>query len=349
MLSSILLSIKLSDIFSLLLILIVTYVFQFYYRYFTRPNPLPGPLPLPLVGNSLQTGSKIDDWMLSLHKKYGDMFELFLAGKRTIFVCRADLIDSMNVPSSTKSKYPLRFEELNDGLDEYGVNGIGVVSNNHVPSWKFNRQFFSQSMMTPSFNIQTIEWARELWEEMESYWNKLGEDYEVDLIKWMRRFTNEMIFRIATGVKNDNVASYYNTIIDKDSIDEGGKFVTAIDSFIKGFFYIVLLNKFTRNYIPFIRGQWFQILKNRDYLFDKINKVIKERRIEIENTPLDQPLRHDMLTAFITANTSRDINPVKNVDAEYLRPMTDREILGNVIDAMTGGTDTVSLFYFILF
>jgi hypothetical protein len=69
MLSSILLSFKLSDIFSVLLILIVTYVFQFYYRYFTRPNPLPGPLPLPLVGNTLQIGPKVGDWMLSLHKK----------------------------------------------------------------------------------------------------------------------------------------------------------------------------------------------------------------------------------------------------------------------------------------
>jgi C4-dicarboxylate-specific signal transduction histidine kinase len=50
-------------------------------------------------------------------------------------------------------------------------------------------------------------------------------------------------------------------------------------------------------------------LKNRDYLFDKLHKIIKERRIEIENTPLDQPLRHDKSTA----NTSRDINTVKRL------------------------------------
>jgi hypothetical protein len=47
---------------------------------------------------------------------------------------------------------------------------------------------------------------------MESYWNNLGEDHELDLIKWLRRFANEMIFRIATGVKNDAIASYYNII-----------------------------------------------------------------------------------------------------------------------------------------
>ncbi|PKK66312.1 hypothetical protein RhiirC2_753642, partial [Rhizophagus irregularis] len=63
--------------------------------------------------------------------------------------------------------------------------------------------------MTPSFNYQAIEWTNDLWNEMDSYWNKLGEDYELDLIKWMRRFTNEMIFKIATGTKNDAIASYY--------------------------------------------------------------------------------------------------------------------------------------------
>jgi hypothetical protein len=124
------------------------------------------------------------------------MYELILAGRRTIIVCRADLIDTMNIPSSAKSKYPLRFKVADDGIIEYGINGIGIANNNNLPSWKFNRQFFSQSMMTPKFNNQTIEWARELWEEMESYWNELGEDYEVDLIKWMHRFTNEMILEL---------------------------------------------------------------------------------------------------------------------------------------------------------
>src|ERR1044072_3854142 len=147
MLLEILSSFRLSDIFSLLLILLVTYIFQFYifqfyFHYFTRPNPLPGPLPLPLVGNSLQTGPKINDWYLSLHKKYGDMFELVLAGKRTIVICRADLSESMNATSMKANKYPVRFE-MTDGFDEFGINNLGVANNNHIPTWKFNRQFFS--------------------------------------------------------------------------------------------------------------------------------------------------------------------------------------------------------------
>ena len=66
------------------------------------------------------------------------------------------------------------------------------------------------------------------------------------------------------------------------------------------------------------------------------------RRKEIEETPLDEPLRHDMLTSFITANTTRDINrPRKVLDEELLRPMTDEEIRGNMRDAILAGTDTV--------
>jgi hypothetical protein len=57
-----------------------------------------------------------------------------------------------------------------------------------------------------------------------------------------------------------------------------------------------------------------------------------------------------MLTSFITANTPRDINVEKHADVDLLRPMTDEEICGNLLDAMLAGTDTVSkkkkLFFF---
>jgi cytochrome P450 len=33
---------------------------------------------------------------------------------------------------------------------------------------------------------------------------------------------------------------------------------------------------------------------------------------------------------------------VKHADVDLLRPMTDKEIFGNILEAMLGGTDTVS-------
>ncbi|PKC05532.1 cytochrome P450 [Rhizophagus irregularis] len=90
-----------------------------------------------------------------------------------------------------------------------------------------------------------------------------------------------------------------------------------------------------------------KFLKNEDYLFGRLYAIIKERRIEIENTPLEH---HDMLTSFITTSTPRDINDVKSADADLLRPMTDKEIFGNILDAISAGTDSTSnLFCFIMY
>jgi hypothetical protein len=350
MITAIISSFGISDIPSLLIIISILYVTRFYYHYFTRPNPLPGPFPLPIIGNAYQQiGYGFDDWLNSLHKKYGDMYEIILAGQRLIVLCKPDLIENMNIPS-TKTKYPIRLHNT-EGFMEYGFDGVGVAFNNEHKSWKYNRQFFSQAMMTPSFNYQAIEWTNELWNELESYWNNLGENHELDLIKWMRRFTNEMIFKVATGTKNDAIASYYNMIINKninekenEKLKESKHFIESIETYLEGLFYFFAFSKFIRDNLPFIRGKVKNLLKNKEYLFDKLYTIIKERRIEIENTPLDQPLRHDMLTSYLTANTPRDINTVKHADADLLRPMTDKEIFGNILETMLGGTDTVSIF-----
>src|SRR5581483_7992325 len=101
-------SFEISDIFSLLIISTVIYVTQYYYRYFTRINPLPGPFPLPILGNvHLSFGLEYNDFVMSMHKKYGDMFELHLGGERSIVLCRTDLIENIFMPS-TKTKYPIR-------------------------------------------------------------------------------------------------------------------------------------------------------------------------------------------------------------------------------------------------
>jgi len=341
--------ISLFGIFSLLVTFIVIYVTQFYYRYFTRVNPLPGPFPLPLIGNVHQSiGIGFNNWLKLMRRKYGDMFEVYLAGQRNILLCRADLIEKMNMPS-TKSNFFTRYH-ITKGFIEYELYGVGIGSNNDYESWKYNRQFFDQAMMTPNFNNQAVEWVSELCKEMESCWVNLGENHELDLNRWMHRFTNEIIFKISTGIKNNSVISYYNFILESkkgEAVDESEKFVKSIEIYIQGLIYLTVFNNFVLHYVPFIREKWKGFLKNKEYLFDKLYKVIKERKIEIENTPLDQPLRPDMLTSYITANTPRDINTVKRTG---VRPMNDNEIRGMILDSMLGGTETVAnLFCFIVY
>jgi len=326
MISTIFSSFGISDIVYLSITFIILYVSRYYYNYFTRPNPLPGPFPLPIFGNVHQKlGHQFCDWLVLLHKKYGDIFEINLAGQRAIMLCNTDLIENMNIPS-TKTKYPYRLL-MSEGFIEYGVNTSGIVNNIDSKSWKYNRQFFTQAMMAPSFNHHAIELTNKLWLEMEIYWNNLGENRELDLLKWMHRFTNEMIFRISTGVKNNCVYSYYHTLIpeddvnlseeEKEKIKKSESFIQSLEMLLRGTVYFFIFNRFMRHYVPFIRGKINKLLKNKDMLFDRMYDIIKERRIEIENTPLDQPLPNDMLTSYLTANTSRDINTVRHGDADF--------------------------------
>src|SRR5436853_3840735 len=124
------------------------------------------------------------------------MFEVNLARQRSIILCNTNLIENMNIPS-TKTNFPFRRYIVAEGFKEYGIDGTGIVNNIDLKSWKYNRQFFAQAMMIPSFHYQAVEWVNELWIEMESYWNKLGENRELDLIKWMHRLSNDMIYRIS--------------------------------------------------------------------------------------------------------------------------------------------------------
>ncbi|CAG8654900.1 1561_t:CDS:2, partial [Ambispora gerdemannii] len=230
----------------------------------------------------------------------------------------------MNMPS--KSKYPIR-NLVTEGFMEYmqyGMNGSGISRNTDYESWKYNRHFVSQAMMTPEFSYKVIERTIGLYEEMESYWNNLEENRELDLKKWIYRFTNEIVFEILTGVKNNSVACYYSTLIHNDSLS--------------------LNEKETERFI-----QSLEIFDRGNYLFDKINNIIKERRIEIENTPLNQPLRHDLLTSYLTANTPRDINFAKHGNADFLRPMTESEIFGNVFDSLLGGGTMSNLICFVIY
>ena len=79
-------------------------------------------------------------------------------------LCRAEYIDKMLVPSMDNNymiKFPTKIV-----AKAFDSEGKGIVMNDDLASWKFNRQFFSKFMMTPTFNAATNKWTNELFEDI---------------------------------------------------------------------------------------------------------------------------------------------------------------------------------------
>ena len=89
-------------------------------------------------------------------------------------------------------------------------------------------------------------------------WNLIGIIFGDDLIKWINRFENEIIFRVVTGIKNDAIASYYYTITPENNnnekkLKESENFVKSIEIYLEGLIYFFSLSKFIRHNFPLIR------------------------------------------------------------------------------------------------
>ncbi|RIB26957.1 hypothetical protein C2G38_2161947 [Gigaspora rosea] len=233
-----------------------------------------------------------------------------------------------------------------EGLDEFGMAGKGIIANHDPESWKFNRKFFNQAILSSNFNDEAIKWVNKLFKELEGYWKLLSNStshnnlqdnendwsLEIDLSTWAHGFMCDMIIVLTTGNRFYSMASYYNKIspvnvTHSDAlIEDSEKFIEGINTHVLGVTYFMFLSPFLRHHMPFIKDRVKSIAKNRDYLFERIDTIIKKRRKEIEETPVGTELRHHMLTSLIIANTERDVNNVKTFGDDLLRPMTDAEI-----------------------
>ncbi|CAB5203667.1 unnamed protein product [Rhizophagus irregularis] len=346
-----------SDFLLFLSTILTIYVAQYYYKYFTRVNPLPGPFPFPFIGNLPQyylwSKGNIKEFYGYNYKKYGDMYEVQL-NRRTIVLSKIEYIKKLLTPSTKNSHvtYP-----DSEGLKELGIEGKGILLNQDLKSWKYNRQFFSQAILSPKFTNEAIDWTNKLFNELEGYWNKLFLKEEIikenknklDFTAWFNQYTNDMIIKLLTGERSYSMAAYFDTLSDEQSdhpsaiVDDSVKLVQAFRKHLLGFIMFVYVSPFLRHYIPFFKSKADDLLLNLRFINKRLDEIIKRRRQAIENTSLDKPLKNDMLTSLITANTPRDVNHVKTVGGEALdRPMTDTEIRGIIFDGFLGGTDTTA-------
>ncbi|CAG8801046.1 7343_t:CDS:2 [Cetraspora pellucida] len=348
---------SITDYLTLFALILATYVFKFYYKYLTRPNPLPGPLPLPIIGNLHSIAYDLRLFYDECRLKYGDICEIMFDGRRCIILTRPEYIEKL-MSSTCIMRFP-----YSQGLKEIGFQGCGIVGNNVYKSWRYNRQFFTQALLSPRFMDDAVNSTNKLFEELREYWQYLGMQngsnnknndnwtLETDFSEWFHAFANDIISILVTGERTYSIASYYNiqstvkSVHPNALVEDGNKFVKALIKHIQGVRFFTLIGPFLRHYIPIIRDVANSYLKNRDYIFDKLDLIIKKRREEIEEMPVGTEMRSDMLTSLIIANTEKDTAKIKTVGGETFEPMTDQDIRSNLVDAFIAGTDsTANLF-----
>ncbi|RGB29057.1 cytochrome P450 [Rhizophagus diaphanus] len=179
----------------------------------------------------------------------------------------------------------------------------------------------------------------------------------MDISPWFNQFTNDMIITLLTGERSYTMAGYFNEVSDDEKaerpsalVDETVTFVRAIREHLLGILVFQFVSPFLRHYFPYFKNKSDYYIQNMKFMNQRMDAIIKRRRQEIENTPLDKPLQNDMLTSIITANTPRDINYTNKIDdKEVMRPMTDPEIRGIIFDGIIAGTDTANTISFIIY
>ena len=341
-------SLEPSNFIGIIISIILIYVAKFYYKYFTRPNPLPGPFPLPFIGNLFQLiyyakGNKAALNKM-LHEKHGDIYEMYIGDLRRIVLARADYVEKLMSPSK-KNNYILKLEN-----DIFVVaSKRGILFNNDIPSWRFNRQFLTQAILTPSFSKEVLYRTPILFKELNGYWKEIGDEEPIDFAIWIHKFTTEIIFQLIVGLKinalvkyfNDNVESSMKIHVKKNPIDEEiENFAELVDNELSYFAFALTYPAFIRHTILKKRNK--EMHEKKDKTIKLTMKVINYRRNEIEQAPVHEELRHDMLTSLIIANTERDTNKYQHNDKEFTKPLTDDQINQILLESIIGGVDTTA-------
>jgi hypothetical protein len=336
------------DFVLLLSTTLMTYVAYYYYKYFTRANPLPGPFPLPLVGNIPQIIWKFNGDIMKFYKycykEYGGIHEIH-AGMRTIILCRPEYLKNF----LSENAYGMRFKDTTI-IEELGIKGKGISINNDFKLWTFNRHFFNQAILSPMFTNEAIDQTNKLFNELESYWDKLFLKEEIiienrnklDFTEWFNHYSSDIVIKLLTGEKSYSMAAYSDSLSGEKSdlpselVEDSLKFVKALRKLLMGYTIFFAVPRFFRTHVPIFKKLADDVLQSVEFVEQRLNAIIKRRRQEIKNTPLDKPLPHDMLTSMIIKNTLRDVNYIETGEAN--RTMTDAEIGINLREGILGGT-----------
>ncbi|GBC32294.2 cytochrome P450 [Rhizophagus irregularis DAOM 181602=DAOM 197198] len=262
------------------------------------------------------------------YEKYGDLFEIYVSGERQICLGKLNDFDKLFNPSS-KTNFKLR-NLYNPGLDEFAVSGYGIVFNHNFKSWQFNRQFFNQAMLTPSFSHLSLSQTQIFIKEITNYWNNISENnINFDLRKWMFSFMTDLLLDLFIGKRSHSINKYYSELINDNNLDDDNNKDKDDD---KSVGYAELLLKY-------VDGYTFHLFFGA---YAKYIPIFKDQ------------LRQDLITLLLTANTDHDINisksKVQDFNPDLQRPLNDKELLINLSESIGGGVDAISsTFIFLIY
>ncbi|CAG8555815.1 2110_t:CDS:1 [Ambispora gerdemannii] len=317
-------------------------------NYFKRSSKIPGPFPLPLIGNMHQLGGDFPAAAKIFQRKYGDFYEFYMGNKRNIVISRPDLVEKVWGPLSLKNTKFIMRNSYSEGIDELGLGTKGMVLNRDIESWSINRKFLVPSISSPSFLRESIKLSSKLINEVFEYWKIMEkEGMQVEFSDWMDALGADVVSTTATGKKNSSTAELFNTLNLKGKTSkmqgiwqDGLRFIQAIQTYNESMSFMMLFPTFFRRKFPGIKSLNTKYLDNRDWIDNELKKLVVERRKEILNTPLNQPLEPTILTLLLTTNTERDLETI--AVGKFDRPLTDEEISSIIREVFTGGMDTTS-------
>ncbi|RHZ44560.1 hypothetical protein Glove_718g49 [Diversispora epigaea] len=334
------------EILKIFLVALIVYISYYYYKYFTRENPLSGPFPLPFIGNIHQVFKNSTFEPKIIQAKYGDLCEFYVGSQRFILLNNDDLIQKIMKPT-INGPFHNRVNDDNEGLKEIGLLNTGLVFNNDYDNWQYHRKFFSKVIMSPPFIKQSVIAVQNSFLEMEKYWEKFGENTVFEFNHWITRYFFDTIFITTTSKPAYALANYYNKLTPNEKstlpesiLKESSTFIESVDAFVYSMLYFFIVPRIVRN-LPGIK-RYTQYIKDRvSWLRNNVDNIIKSKREEISKTPIDQKLKSDMLTMFLTVNTERDITE-RIADDLHDKPMSDKVVQENFMEVLSAGIDTSS-------
>ncbi|CAG8831825.1 11214_t:CDS:2, partial [Racocetra persica] len=283
---------------------------------------------------------------LPIQLEYGDFCEVHIGPRRFLIISNSVVAYPIHT-SSVAHNYKFLYRDLpNPGLSELGMENCGIIVTRNLDEWKINREFFIRIAMSKRFLKMITEKTFEKVTDMFKLWDILINDKrEVDLSKWLEKFTGDISISTSTGLSAYTMLSYFNSLGYKHNLDytpsseseQSSKLISLINSFFKVSQWFTFVPPFIRRApgINYLNNKFANIVKN---LENFLLEIIQKRRAEIDLLSDDTLLPSDFLTLLLTVNTPRDLEHA--LYKSLNRSLNDHEIFGVIRDIFLGSIES---------